>query len=110
MEIIVVLTNLPDSGSAQTLANHLITAKIAACVNIMAPCMSTYRWQGVIESSSEVPVLIKTQGCHYAAVEQAIRARHPYALPEIIALPVVAGLAEYLGWIAAETSISDIGA
>lgn len=110
MEIIVVITNLPDSDSAQNLANHLIATKIAACVNIMAPCVSTYRWQGVVESASEIPVLIKTQRCHYPAVEQAIRACHPYTLPEIIALPVVIGLADYLGWIAAETSITDMGA
>ncbi len=103
MEVIVILTNLPDSDSAQHLAKHLVAEKIAACVNIMAPCVSTYRWRGTVESATEIPVLIKTQRCHYDAVERVIRACHPYALPEIIALPVVAGLADYLGWIVTET-------
>lgn len=103
MEAIVILTNLPDSDSAQHLAKQLVAEKIAACVNIMAPCVSTYRWRGTVESATEIPVLIKTQRCHYDAVERVIRACHPYALPEIIALPVVAGLADYLGWIATET-------
>lgn len=104
MEAIVILTNLPDQDSAQRLAKQLVAEKIAACVNIMAACVSTYRWQGTVESATEVPVLIKTRQCHYEAVERVIRACHPYAVPEIIALPIVAGLAEYLGWIATETT------
>jgi len=104
MEAIVILTSMPADGSAQRLAKQLLTTKIAACVNIMAPCMSTYRWQGTVESATEVPVLIKTQRCHYEAVERVIRACHPYTVPEIIALPIVAGLADYLGWIATETT------
>lgn len=103
MEAIVILTNLPDDNSAQRLAEQLVATKIAACVNIMAPCLSTYRWHDAIESTTEVPVLIKTRRCHYNAVEQTIRACHPYTVPEIIALPVVAGLPDYLGWILAET-------
>jgi periplasmic divalent cation tolerance protein len=106
MEAIVIFTNLPDHDSAQRLAMQLVTSKIAACVNIMAPCLSTYRWQGAIESTTEVPVLIKTRRCHYNAAEQIIRSCHPYAVPEIIALPVVAGLADYLGWIHTETADS----
>ena len=104
MEAIVILTSMPADDSAQRLAKQLVTTKIAACVNIMAPCLSTYRWQGAVESATEVPVLIKTQRCHYEAVERIIRACHPYTVPEIIALPVVAGLADYLGWIVTETT------
>lgn len=104
MEAIVILTNLPTEDSAQRLAKQLVTTKIAACVNIMPPCLSTYRWHDTIESTTEVPVLIKTQRCHYDAVERTIRACHPYTVPEIIALPIVAGLADYLGWIATETT------
>lgn len=107
MEAIVILTNLPDRDSAQRLAKQLVATKIAACVNIMAPCVSTYRWQGAIESAEEVPILIKTLRAHYHKVEQTIRECHPYALPEIIAVPVVEGLADYLGWIAAETTRID---
>lgn len=104
MEAIVILTSMPSDDGAQRLANRLVTTKMAACVNIMAPCMSTYRWQGAVESATEVPVLIKTRRCHYEAVERIIRACHPYTVPEIIALPIVAGLADYLGWIVTETS------
>ena len=107
MEAIVILTNLPDHDSAQRLAKQLVATKIAACVNIMAPCVSTYRWRGAVESATEIPVLIKTLRCHYDAVERVTRECHPYALPEIIALPVVAGQADYLGWIATETTTGE---
>jgi periplasmic divalent cation tolerance protein len=62
-----------------------------------------YRWQGMIEAANEVPLLIKTSAASYAAVEAAIKLRHPYELPEIIAVPIVVGLPAYLNWLAAET-------
>lgn len=96
---ILVLTNLPDQQSAEKLAQHLITEKLAACVNILAPCTSVYRWQGELVRDSEVPILIKADGLHYAALEAAIRERHPYELPEIIHVPITGGLAAYLDWI-----------
>lgn len=103
MTHILVLTNLPDQAAAQTLAAALVDARLAACVNIMSPCRSIYRWQGAVETADEVPLLIKTTQACYPALEQAIRARHPYETPEIIALPVVAGLPDYLAWVANET-------
>lgn len=102
-QTLLVITNLPDEAAAQTLAARLVSARLAACVNILAPCRSVYRWQGAIESAQEVPLLIKTTAAGYAALEAAIRAAHPYELPEIIAVPIVLGLPEYLGWIATET-------
>jgi periplasmic divalent cation tolerance protein len=102
---LIVITNLPDRESAVTLAAHLVEQQLAACVNILAPCLSVYRWQGKIEQADEVPLLIKTTAARYAALEQAIRQRHPYELPEIVAVTIQCGLAEYLGWIAAETNI-----
>ena len=107
-QALLVLTNLPDQASAQALATTLVTERLAACVNLLAPCRSIYRWQGTIESAEEVPLLIKTTSERYAALEAAIRARHPYELPEIIAVPVVQGLPEYLTWVAAETLVEDI--
>jgi len=101
---LLVLTNLPDEAGAHALATALIEAKLAACVNILAPCRSVYRWQGRIEDATEVPLLIKTTAERYPALEAAIRAQHPYELPEIIAVPVDRGLPDYLAWVAATTS------
>jgi periplasmic divalent cation tolerance protein len=103
MEALLVLTNLPDAASARALAEHVVAERLAACVNILAPCRSVYRWQGKVEESEEVPLLIKTTAASYAALEAAIRARHPYELPEIVAVPISRGLPAYLDWLAAET-------
>ena len=103
MRVLLVLTNLPDRESAESLAQTLVERRLAACVNVLAPCRSVYRWKGTVEAAGEVPVLIKTTEACYAALAAAIRERHPYELPEIIALPVSAGLPDYLAWVAAET-------
>lgn len=100
---LLVLTNLPDEAQARALARLLIDEKLAACVNLLAPCRSIYRWQGQVEEAGEVPLLIKTTHARYAALEAALRRAHPYELPEIIAVPIDCGLPEYLGWVAAET-------
>lgn len=104
MEALLVLTSLPDAASARALARALVEARLAACVNILAPCRSVYRWQDKIEDAAEVPLLIKTTAARYAALEAAIRARHPYELPEIVAVPIQHGLPDYLAWVAAETT------
>jgi len=106
MSALLVLTNLPDRAAADRLAETLIEKRLAACVNILAPCRSVYRWKEAVQHDEEHPVLIKTTGERYAALEQAIRAAHPYELPEIIAVPVERGLPAYLDWVASETSIS----
>jgi periplasmic divalent cation tolerance protein len=103
-ETLLVLTNLPDAAAARTLADHLVGQRLAACVNILAPCRSVYRWQGAIEDAEEVPLLIKTTAARYAELETAIRAHHPYELPEIVAVPIAHGLPGYLAWVAAETT------
>lgn len=105
-DILLVITNLPDTQSASRLAQQLVEAHAAACVNILAPCTSTYRWQGKIESSTEVPLLIKSTRAAYPRLEKLIREAHPYELPEIIAVPVTAGLPAYLEWVSNETIIS----
>jgi periplasmic divalent cation tolerance protein len=104
MNVILVLTNLPDRDSAEKLAGRLVEKREAACVNILAPCISIYHWQGKTESAQEVPLLIKTTEERYAALEQTIRALHPYELPEIIHVPVTGGLPDYLNWVSEETS------
>jgi periplasmic divalent cation tolerance protein len=106
METLLVFTNTPDATVAQALAKSLVEKGLAACVNILAPCHSVYRWQEKIEYTEEVPLLIKTTSDRYAALEQAILAQHLYELPEIVAVPVSRGLPAYLDWVARETSIT----
>jgi periplasmic divalent cation tolerance protein len=100
---ILVLTQFPDHDSAMGLARVLVTGRLAACVNVGAPVESMYHWQGQIETAQEVPVTIKTRAALYPRVEAAIRASHPFELPEIIAVPLSDGLRPYLDWLAAET-------
>ncbi|MGH8670130.1 MAG: divalent-cation tolerance protein CutA [Burkholderiales bacterium] len=100
---LLVLTNLPDRASAERLADLLLEQRLAACVNILAPCRSVYRWKGAVQHDEEHPMLIKTSAERYPALEQALRQGHPYELPEIIAVPIERGLPAYLEWVAAET-------
>lgn len=106
-DTLLVFTNLPDTASASTLAALLIERRLAACVNILAPCTSVYRWQGTVETASEVPLLIKTTRSRYAELQAALLEAHPYELPELIAVPVTDGLPGYLVWVAAETQATD---
>lgn len=103
-DLVVVITNLPDQSSAERLAGNLVERRLAACVNILAPCSSIYRWQGTTEHASEIPLLIKTTRDRYPAVEEAIVALHPYELPEIVAVPAILGLGAYLDWVAGEVA------
>jgi periplasmic divalent cation tolerance protein len=100
---ILVLTTLPDRASALTLAEHLIGANLAACVNVLGACTSIYHWQGKIESTEEVPMLIKTTMDAYPELEKTVCDLHPYELPEIIHVPVTGGLPAYLQWISEKT-------
>jgi periplasmic divalent cation tolerance protein len=100
---LLVITNVPDRATADKLAGLLIERKLAACVNILAPCRSVYRWKGALQHDEEHPMLIKTTRERYPALEQALRAGHPYELPEIIAVPIERGLPAYLEWVVAET-------
>lgn len=102
-EAIVVLTNLPDLDTAKVLARRLVGEGLAACVNILPGVQSIYRWQGQLEEASEVTVLVKTMRSHYAALEETIRTSHPYDLPEVIVLPIAAGLPAYLAWVEDQT-------
>ena len=103
-DILLVFTTLPDADSAARIARQLVDARLAACVSVLAPCTSVYRWQGQTETATEVPLLIKTPRVRYADLEAALRAAHPYELPEIVAVPVSEGLPAYLAWVAGETA------
>ncbi len=99
----LVITNLPDRGSAAKLALELVEKRLAACINILSPCRSIYRWKGKTEDAEEFPMLIKTTSARYAELEAAIRSGHPYELPEIIAVRLTGGLPAYLDWVDSET-------
>jgi len=104
---LLVLTTLPERSAAEALARELLGARLAACVHIGATVQSLYHWRGEIETASETPVTIKTRAGLYYALERAICARHPYELPEIVAVSVTHGLPAYLDWISDETAQSD---
>lgn len=103
-DVLLVLTNVPDQQSALDLAKELVNRRVAACVNCLPAVQSVYRWQDEIEQATEVTVFIKTSRERYGELEKAVREVHPYEVPEIIAIPVEAGLPAYLAWIAGETS------
>ena len=101
--VLIVLTNCPDAEVADRIARTLVEQKLAACVNRMPAVDSVYRWQGAVERAVEVPLLIKSTRERLPEVQEAIRALHPYEVPEIVAIPVVAGLPAYLRWVVDET-------
>lgn len=100
----LVLTTLPNAEIAGEMARNLVDSGLAACVNILPPCRSVYRWRGVVREDGEIPLFIKSTAELYPALETYLRERHPYELPEIIALDVADGLTEYLQWVAQSTS------
>lgn len=104
----MVITNAPDHATALKIAHALIERKLAACVNILAACTSVYRWQGEVETATEVPLLVKTRAEIYEEVESLIRSLHPYELPEIVAVRIERGLPDYLEWVNAAT-VTEIG-
>lgn len=101
---ILVLCSCPDEAVALDIARELVNQGLAACVSRVAPMMSIYRWQGGICEASEQLLLIKTTAARYETLEMRLKALHPYEIPEIIAIPVVAGSASYLDWLATATN------
>ena len=106
----VLLSTAPDEATAVLLARALVGSKVAACVNIVPKVRSIYRWQGAIEDSVEVLLLIKTTRAEAGHVAEILKREHPYECPELLALDVTGGLEAYLGWVTAESStVSPIG-
>ncbi len=95
----LVLCTCPNEETAVAIANHLVDAGLAACVNIVPGITSIYRWEGQRESSREWLLIIKTHAKVYKALESAVLEQHPYELPELIAVPIGKGLPDYLKWI-----------
>lgn len=101
---LLVFTTLPDQETAENLGRRMVEARLAACVNVMSPCRSIYRWQGAIEEDGEVPLIIKTSAGSYPDLEAWLYQNHPYELPEIVAVNIANGLPAYLAWIGHETN------
>jgi periplasmic divalent cation tolerance protein len=102
---IQVTTTTESKEQAQTIAQHLVETKLAACVQISGPITSTYSWKGKLETAEEWLCVIKTRENLYQKLEKAIISLHSYETPEIIAVPIVKGSKEYLNWIDEETSV-----
>lgn len=100
---LLVLTTLPDPGSAEDLARGLVEERLAACVHVGAAGRSVYRWQGAVQSEAEVPLWIKTTAAAWPALRDRLHERHPYELPEILAVDIRDGLPAYLAWLDGET-------
>ena len=102
-----VLTTAGSEEEAGRIAAILVDRRLAACVQILGPIVSRYRWQGTVEEAEEWQCLAKTEAACYPAVEAAIREAHSHEEPEIVAMPIVAGSAGYLRWVSAEVRRDD---
>src|SRR6266540_6964844 len=102
-ETLVVLVTTPTAERAAEIARALVTERLAACGNVIPALRSIYRWEGKIEDEAEALLVLKTTRARFEALRERILALHPYEVPEVLALPVEAGSAAYLAWIAGET-------
>ena len=103
-DAVLVLTTVPTPDIGTALARALVQARLAACVNVLPPMTSIYRWQGGLQHDSECQMVIKTVRPRLDAVRALVLASHPYELPEFVVVPVETGEAAYLAWVAAEAS------
>ena len=100
---VVIFCTVPDPESGRRIARHLVEEKLAACVNLLPGAVSIYRWQEKLEEAQECLLLIKTRGARVPEVQARIGVLHPYEVPEIVALPIVAGSDKYLIWLTENT-------
>lgn len=99
----VILCTCPDEDTARRLAASMVSEKLAACANVLPGLTSVYQWQGQIETDPESLLIIKTAADRREALTERLAALHPYDVPEVIALPIEAGLPSYLQWLTDET-------
>ena len=103
-DAIVVLCTCPDDTCARALAQTLLNEKLAACVNLSPQVTSLYCWQGKMEESQEVQLVIKTRRTMFGVLQERLLALHPYEVPEILALPILCGNPAYLQWVQEQTT------
>ena len=103
-EYVVVLTTLASAAEAQQFVRHLVDQRLIACGSVLPGATSVYRWRGAVTQEEEVVVLMKTMRSRWDALQAAVAERHPYEVPELLALPVRAGLESYLSWLSAEVA------
>lgn len=104
---IVVLSTCSSREEAERVARQLVDRRVAACVNIVGGVRSVYRWQGKVEDSEEILLVIKSTRALFAELKEALAAEHSYEVPEVLALPVVDGSAAYLAWMDRELKPAD---
>ena len=99
VKYIIVLITCPNKEVSEQIANALLEQKLAACVNIMTPVISLYSWGGEINRDEEMLLIVKSRADLFEELIPAVKNVHPYDVPEIIALPIIMGSQDYLGWI-----------
>lgn len=99
----LVFCTVPDAATAERIATAVVEERLAACVNALPGIASTYRWEGKVERATEVLLVMKCTADRYPQLEARVRALHPYATPEVVALAIAEGSAPYLDWITAST-------
>jgi periplasmic divalent cation tolerance protein len=104
MDIVLVLTTVPNAVLAETIASALIEARLAACVNVLAPMTSVYHWEGRIQRDEELQIVIKTTRDRIQAIEAKVGELHTYELPELLVVSVEGGSERYLKWVRAESA------
>ena len=104
---VVALSTAPDSGQADRIARILVEERLAACVSRVPGVRSLFRWEGAIESAEEILLLIKTHARKAPELTRRLAEIHPYDVPEILILPVAAGLGGYLDWLRRETATDE---
>lgn len=102
-DALVVLVTTPTPERAAEIARAVVEERLAACGNVVPGLRSIYRWEGKLEDEPEALLVLKTTRDRFEALRDRVVALHPYQVPEVVALPVEAGSAPYLAWIAAET-------
>ena len=103
-DVVVVLTTVPTGSKGEEIGRTLVEERLAACVNVLAPMTSIYRWRGAVERESEQQMIIKTTRGRVPAVQSRLAALHPYELPEFLVLAVADSSSAYFEWIGQETA------
>jgi periplasmic divalent cation tolerance protein len=102
-DIIGIWINCPSADIADAIADALLKQRLVACSNRYAPISSRYYWEGGLEAGEEVPLLVKTRAAHFEAVEEVVRALHPFETPAIFAMGTLRTTRDYADWVCAET-------